>query len=637
MLESPPPAWKPVPFLLIILIGFGLQGIAEAQNRETITIRKGGDGYVDVEDAMLVPWGGGQGSYTGNKPHFDVGRNIGDTRAPLAITLMRFDFGSHDKIKAVGKILSAKLRLTVDHDFDQASRVRKVKLGVYTVPAKDSSWDASPESLVSGTYCCQSWLKIEKTAWSYKPEDWIEWKPPGLKFLGSANLSGIGVGDTVEIPLTEGWAVISDWIYGGVNGGIFLTDISKDSDASRVRFHSSEAADPGNRPQLVLEFSRLETTTVTLQEGGGGYSGTEDTSLIPWANAISRPQGEKNLIAVGDNTISADGPRKNATSLVRFDLSSLAGKMGTVTSAALSFHVADDLGKPGAKKTVLGVRELAVKAASWDEKKSTYKHLEKTVSWPAGSGLGAQGDPATKILGRTRYVDEVIEIPFSVPYNRLQFFKKWAEGEVNPGFLISDVSGDPGATWLRLWSKEAAEIKKRPQLILTFTGPDQVLDLPAPRSDLSYVRTTVPGTRWLRELVFYGAEYGMCYYETGEHGEKLYQIIVPEKRGRAGDIGLRVAPKDAALVGEILSARFMMRSFSGQPASVSLVCDSGGGERQVAFQGEATVSGPQWEECGFELVVDRAMAIDDWSVTIRCGEASQKIEITDFRLEKLTR
>lgn len=174
-------------------------------------------------------------------------------------------------------------------------------------------------------------------------------------------------------------------------------------------------------PLLIVTLSQLALATtwsaaVTYQEGGSNafatnYAGTSDTILASTSSV--------NNDNFGDNVSLIVGRNEQRFSIIRFDLSSMAGNYDSITGASLT------LSRTGAATALdfnINIYSILSTNGGWDEMETTWINQEKSSStpWQNASGanqtnfLGATGDLLQTISYTTTTTSITINIPISM-------------------------------------------------------------------------------------------------------------------------------------------------------------------------------------------------------------------------------
>jgi RHS repeat-associated protein len=200
----------------------------------------------------------------------------------------------------------------------------------------------------------------------------------------------------------------------------------------------------------LFAAAQVHATTVTLQDGSGGYSGTTDT-FLDQSNATQTYGSSPNL---GATSSTARVP------LVRFKIFAADGgpvpNGATITSATLSLYKGT-----GSSSTTFEARRLL---RDWDEASASWQKATSSVSWTT-TGAQGSGDIATSADGQgSASSGQWLSIDVTPS---LQSF---AGGTANNGWRIAYVGGDGSGNSFR--SREASTSIERPKLVIVYaSGP----------------------------------------------------------------------------------------------------------------------------------------------------------------------
>lgn len=249
---------------------------------------------------------------------------------------------------------------------------------------------------------------------------------------------------------------------------------------SRVLITEERRGGGGSGNAMALDdlgFTRQPGLTHAFQQGLDGYTGAEDTYVEKNTNVPGNPIADENFGGSGVMKVFNRSAR-DAVSLLRFDLSSLAGA-GEILSARLlltteTLH--DSLTRNPDNE--LALHRIASSDGAWVEGTSdgssetgaaTWNHEQQaTVDWDgsfAGSGnitMIALGDE----LDRAQMAGTGGVTAF-VLGGDLSFLLDWArDPSQNAGFLITSTIGDDFGINNAFYSSEAATLELRPKLIV---------------------------------------------------------------------------------------------------------------------------------------------------------------------------
>jgi hypothetical protein len=200
-----------------------------------------------------------------------------------------------------------------------------------------------------------------------------------------------------------------------------------------------------NAPGASSESARR--TTVSFQQGVGGYSGTVDTEI--WALAV-------NTILESNPNASSDADNDGGESqvLLRFDqiIGSEPGKIptgATIHSAKLTVSAFDE-------GNTVNLHRMLVpfgRAATWNS----------LVSGVSADGLEASRHKDSFTFGKIAANSSqiVLEVTDTV--------QAWVSGEANHGWVFLNTGGNG---W-DFYTSEFENVAQRPKLVVEFTPPER--------------------------------------------------------------------------------------------------------------------------------------------------------------------
>jgi hypothetical protein len=231
--------------------------------------------------------------------------------------------------------------------------------------------------------------------------------------------------------------------------------------------------------QITVEAPAQGPTTVSFQDGVGGYAGTRDTMIR--AQNLTSNYGTLNLL-------EADGS-PDIASLLSWDVSSIpAGS--TVLSATIEIFVTNT--------TSDGYSLLAMERA-WRELEATWSQGGAGLPW-SSAGAAATGDRAAASLGVVspgstgRYI-------ITLNAAGVAAVQRWIDDPTrNFGVVIQNYASASNGFDFR--SREAADVSQRPKLSITYQSTAEPSPPPAdgepanapPQASAGADRSTVVGT-----------------------------------------------------------------------------------------------------------------------------------------------
>lgn len=246
-----------------------------------------------------------------------------------------------------------------------------------------------------------------------------------------------------------------------------------------------------NWPRMFVAIAAMLTATaaahadtVTFQQGLNSYTGTDDTQMIEWGP--NNNYGGRENFDVG--TLFFSSTKQRAHSLVRFDLTSLAGQIDTVSSVTLRLHVTGQT-IPDAGTVALYL--LADANAGWVEGTflgagvgnpgdglSTWnQRLSGTpgTNWAGSAGASTAGtDYINTVVASKAYTTNQASINsgvFDLVFTGdLSFLKTWADGGTNAGFFLKDLTEASTSNRINFYSSESVTASLRPELIINYVA-----------------------------------------------------------------------------------------------------------------------------------------------------------------------
>lgn len=221
---------------------------------------------------------------------------------------------------------------------------------------------------------------------------------------------------------------------------------------------------------LIATLSQLALATtwsavVTCQEGGSNsftanYAGTSDTILAS-TSAVNNDN-------FGDNASLIVGRNEQRFSIIRFDLSSMAGSYDSITSVSLT------LTRTAAATALdfnINIYSIVSANGGWNEMEATWINREKSSStpWQNASSvnqtnfLGATGD----LLQTISYTTTTTSITINVP---ISMVLEWINNPNGSGGLALMPVGSSGSNSnvATFGSSEFATVSSRPLLTVNY-------------------------------------------------------------------------------------------------------------------------------------------------------------------------
>ncbi|CAL1125272.1 unnamed protein product [Cladocopium goreaui] len=296
-------------------------------------------------------------------------------------------------------------------------------------------------------------------------------------FVGKVEVGAVGQDDDTTPPrrITAGQAV-------SVRAKTPVTELA---DAEPDRFvRSIEEETPEPQPTRVVTFQDGMPDPFT----GELYTGTDDTTLKQWAPTHNF--GKRGDLHAGGEVKPwiADGVAVSRA-LLRFDLSSLAGKFSKITSATLRLSVNTNVEfYPWDAPGELQLHRMSGRSGNWQEG----NFLNGADAGNPGSGEVtwnqlAHGEKDWREVGAGR--DFVPSPSARLPYEPrfsgtcelvlegdLQFLEHWAKDPAsNAGFLLRERS-ERKPNRVSFYSSEVSDVASRPQLVIEYVPLQQQVE-----------------------------------------------------------------------------------------------------------------------------------------------------------------
>jgi len=411
----------------------------------TVTFQQGAGGYSGVADTYISS-SGADSNY-----NWDVLLTVRST--DITASLLRFDVSS---IPANATILSAQLQL-------------------YTIGQSNSAYMcARPYAVL------RPWVDSQAT-WNRYTSSAL-WASPGCNGIGT-DRSGLG-GEEIWLQYSNTWysfdvtSIAQAWTLDPDNNrGLVVKSTCNMAEAVQYTLAASNYTNASLRPKLVVQYTlegtpptRTSTpaptatftptpstppTTLTLQQGLNGYTGTTD-ALIDWWAQTTNYGNEPTFNIRGGNY---DYGRQDIHSaLVKFDLSPLPAG-ASVNSARLEIYLTARSNAGSAYISPYQVIRL------WTESGATWKKADGTADWLL---TGCNGIPSDRLGDASAIVQPPPSITnVWVPMDVTAIVRNWAaNSQSNKGFLLRDEGGNSvGYTFA---SSENTSASIRPRLIIEY-------------------------------------------------------------------------------------------------------------------------------------------------------------------------
>ena len=232
---------------------------------------------------------------------------------------------------------------------------------------------------------------------------------------------------------------------------------------------------------LKFAMTLVDAKSVMFQAGrvdpitGGTYDGVDDVQLLQWGPSSN--YGARADFDVGQN----NGQRAHA--LLRFDLTSLQGKVDRILSVTLRLQPKTDAAYfPWRGTGEIELYRVSDANSHWREgtfsagggpgagqEEATWNYLRHpSERWAGSGGAGKPGvDYEAEPLAAASYVPRT-----GYPLNfrlsgALEFVRDWIEGRTNGGFILREKTGQPGNR-IDFHSSESVSAAARPQLIVVY-------------------------------------------------------------------------------------------------------------------------------------------------------------------------
>jgi hypothetical protein len=192
-------------------------------------------------------------------------------------------------------------------------------------------------------------------------------------------------------------------------------------------------------------------TTVSFQDGVGGYTGTRDAT-IKATNAVGNFGLQANLTLYGAGS-------SDEASLVKWDVSSIATN-ATVHSASITFYFLNGAVAPE-------VYEVYEVLRPWVESEVTWNRPAVGATWGT-NGAQAASDHGSEVLGTVEGATGAF-LTINLGPSGIAMVQRWVNTPgANNGIIIQDYSA---TDWTSVASSEYSSATKRPKLTVTYSSP----------------------------------------------------------------------------------------------------------------------------------------------------------------------
>lgn len=331
----------------------------------------------------------------------------------------------------------------------------------------------------------------------------------------SAGSSGFGGTDLVNV--TPDLGLLSN--YGGTTKTHALLTGSRGIDEGSATGAPSTDQRSLNRDTTpdIGAFEYFSSTTLSLQEGVDGYSGTQDTQL----DAVNHNVvfGAETTLNVDQDTSASAGDQP-AQALIRFDnlFGTAAGQIplgSIITSATLTLETTG---------TSTGDFQLHRMLTSWDESTATWDSFIDGLD--SGSEYAASSDSTLSSPSTTGPHD------FTGLVDTLQL---WSDGSTNNGWAILADSGDG----FDFASSENATSSFRPQLSVEFVAAPVVT---LPGATVSYTEndpaTIIDGSATVSDVDSADFNTGTLTVDFQTNGTANDRLAILNEGTDSGQIGV---------------------------------------------------------------------------------------------------
>lgn len=320
----------------------------------------------------------------------------------------------------------------------------------------------------------------------------VETKPAVFVDLGTEFGVGVDGQGRADMHVFEGVVEVQPHVPG--NGGKSIVRQVRSGESIRVDstgvVGSASTSIASGRFLRVSPSQPLDprpTETIVFQQGrpdpfaGENYQGCEDLMLIEWGS-------DGSLGGRPDFDVGNVDEQRSGRSLIRFDLSSMKGKIAAIRSVTLRLTTSDHDYNPTGRGEVQVLR-LSNANAGWQEgeKKtgsddiqqkpgdSTWNHRHwPDTPWAGARGVGKVGVDYLPVIYATKAYREdqprntTLDLRLS---GDLSFVETWANGETNAGFLLKNRVEDAPSR-INFYSSEAADVHVRPELVIEYVPAD---------------------------------------------------------------------------------------------------------------------------------------------------------------------
>lgn len=290
--------------------------------------------------------------------------------------------------------------------------------------------------------------------------------------LGTEFGVGVAEDESSEVHVFRGSVAVSPVIDGSTGQRVVL----KAGEAYRVNTAGhGQAVNPApQRFALKIEPPEIAIFQAGLPDPitGDMYDSVEDTMLLQWA-----PQANFGT-RVNFDVGQLRGQRAHA--LLRFDLSSLRGKIDRLLSVTLRIQPDAEIAYfPWQGTGTIELYRVSDANAAWHE--GTFATASAGPNDPTWNRRGHPAEPWAGAVGASKIGTDVDAAPLAAAayaprtgypldfrlQGDLEFVHGWIDGEANGGFFLREVSGGPHNR-ICFHSSQSKKVSTRPQLIISY-------------------------------------------------------------------------------------------------------------------------------------------------------------------------